>query len=58
LGIYGNVIRQELESDKPVQRYILGFVDYSHPSAAEPLDDAVVRDSSADHGVGAIVGVI
>jgi hypothetical protein len=24
LGIFGNVIRQKLESDKPVQRYILG----------------------------------
>jgi hypothetical protein len=55
LGIFGNVIRQELESDKPVQRYILGLVDYSHPNLSTM---AVVRNSLADHGVRAIVGLM
>ena len=51
LGIFGHVIRQELQGDKAVQGYILGLVNHAHPAAAEFLDDAVVRDGLADHGL-------
>jgi len=32
-----------------VQPSVLGLVDDTHPSTAELLDDAVVRDGLADH---------
>ena len=48
LGIFGHVIRQELQRNKSVQRYILCLVDHTHPPATQPLDDAVVRNGLAD----------
>jgi len=33
----------------PVQGYVLGLVDHTHPAAAELLDDPVVRNGLADH---------
>ena len=32
-----------------MQPRVLGFVDDTHPSTAEFCDDAIVRDSLADH---------
>ena len=32
-----------------MQRHVLGLVDNAHSTAAQPLDDAVVRDGLADH---------
>src|SRR5580692_2470018 len=49
LRIFSNIIRQELQGDKAVQLYVLGFVDHTHPATAELLDDAIVRDGLADH---------
>jgi len=49
LGVFGDIIRQEFEGDKPVQGHVLGLVDHTPPAAAELLDDAVVRDCLADH---------
>ena len=34
--------RQELQRDNAVETQIDGFVDHSHPAAAEPLNDAIV----------------
>ena len=42
LCVLGDVIRQELQSHKAVQPYILGFVHDSHPAPAQLLNDAVV----------------
>ncbi len=53
LRIIGNVVREELQGDKAVQFYVFGFVDHTHASAAEFLDDAVVRDGLADQ-MGAV----
>ena len=50
LGIAGHFVRQKLERDKTVQASIFGFVNHTHATAAELLDDAVVRDGLADHG--------
>jgi len=35
--------------DKTPKLDILSLIDHTHPSAAELLDDAVVRDGLADH---------
>jgi hypothetical protein len=32
-----------------VQARVLGLVDHTHPTTAQFLDDAVVRDGVADH---------
>jgi hypothetical protein len=32
-----------------MQLYVLSLVDHTHPSAAQLLDDAVVRNGLADH---------
>ena len=48
LGILGDLVGQELQSDKAVEASVLGLVDHTHPAAAELLDDAVVRDGLAD----------
>jgi hypothetical protein len=44
LGVFGDVLRQKLQGDKPVQGQVLGLVDHTHTAATELLDDAVVRD--------------
>jgi hypothetical protein len=50
LHIFGNVVRQELKGHKAVQLYVLGLIDHTHTTAAQFLDDAVVRDGLANHG--------
>src|SRR5437899_12016708 len=49
LGIFGHVIRQELQRNKSVQPRVFGLVDNTHAAATELLDDAVVRDGLANH---------
>src|ERR1700690_2747929 len=49
LWVLRYIVRQELQRDKPAKRDILGLIDYTHPAAAELLDDTVVRDGLADH---------
>src|SRR5207302_9098090 len=50
LRISSNVIRQKLQRHKTTELGVLGLVDQTHPAAAEPLDDAIMRDGLADHG--------
>ena len=52
LRVFRNLIRQKLQGDKAVQLYVLGLVDDAHPTAAELLFDAIVRNSLADQRVG------
>jgi hypothetical protein len=47
--VFGYVVGQELKGDEATEFYVLSFVDHTHPPAAQPLDDAVVRDGLADH---------
>src|SRR5690242_19759369 len=49
LRIAGNFIGQELQGYETVQPCILGFVDDTHSSATDFLDDAVVRNGTLDH---------
>jgi len=34
-----------------VELHVFGLVDDTHPSAAKFIDDAIVRDGLADHGL-------
>jgi hypothetical protein len=47
--IFDYVIRQKLQGDKSVKTDVLGLVDNAHATAAQLLDDAVVRDDAVDH---------
>src|ERR1700676_2335609 len=51
LGVAGNFIRQELEGDKTMEPCVLGLIDYPHSAATQRLDNAVVRNGFADHGL-------
>jgi hypothetical protein len=48
LHIFGHIFRQELQGHKTVKAGIFGFIHYTHPSTAQLLDDAVMRDGLAD----------
>jgi len=43
------IVRQEFEGDEAAEVHILGFIDHTHPTAPEFLDDAVVRDRLTYH---------
>jgi hypothetical protein len=49
LRVLGNIVRKEFQSDEAPKVGVLGFVDHTHPAAAELLDDAVVGDGFAYH---------
>ena len=49
LGIVNHIVRQEFQGDEAAEFGIFGFVDHTHPAAAELLNDAIVRDGLADH---------
>ncbi len=42
---------EEFNRDFPVEPLVLSQVDLAHATTPELLDDAVVRDGLADHGV-------
>ena len=44
--------RQELDGDLPAEANILGAVDDAHAAAAKLLEDPVMRDGLAKHGMG------
>src|SRR5580658_6150030 len=48
LMVFGDIVGQEFESDKTMEACVLGFVDHTHPTTAELLDNPVVRDGLAD----------
>src|ERR1700722_3539732 len=48
LRVFGYLIGQELEGNKPAELHIFGLINHTHPSAAKLLNDAVVRDGLTD----------
>ena len=52
----GPRLGQKLQRDETVEPSVLGFVDHAHTAAAELVDDAVVRNGSADHGLADHLG--
>ena len=49
LSVSGNLLRQELQGDETMEPGVFGLVDHTHPAAAQPFDDAVMRDGLAEH---------
>jgi hypothetical protein len=49
LRILSHIFRKELQSDEAVQAGILGLVNDAPTAAAQFVDDAVMRNGSADH---------
>ena len=43
------VLREELQRDKAMKLRVFGLIHHTHPTTAEFLNDAVVRDGLADH---------
>jgi hypothetical protein len=42
-------LRKKLDGNEAAELSVFGFVDLTHPAAAQHLDDAIVRDDLADH---------
>src|ERR1700689_5202689 len=49
LRIFRQFIGQEFQGDKAAKLGVLSLVDHTHATASELFDNAVVRDSLADH---------
>ncbi len=50
LRVVSEIVGKKFESDKTAEARVFGFVDDAHSTAAEFIDDAVVRDGLADQG--------
>jgi hypothetical protein len=46
------IVGKKFESDQAAESGVFGFVDDAHTTAAELLNDAIVRKSLAENGVG------
>src|SRR5580693_10353259 len=51
LRVFRDVVRQEFQGDEAMEADVLGFVDDAHSSAAEAVQDAVVRKCLVNQGV-------
>ncbi len=49
LGVLSDVVREEFKRNKTVQPGVFGFVNHTHPAAAQLRDNLVVRDGLPDH---------
>ena len=52
LVVVGYFFGEEFESDKTVQPSVLRLIDDTHATAAKLFNDAVVRESLANQGLG------
>jgi hypothetical protein len=43
-SVSGHILGQEFEGDESVEASIFGFIDDPHPAAAQPFEDAVMRN--------------
>src|SRR5579859_5144586 len=50
LRVVSNIVRQELQGDQASQRDVLGLINDTHSTAAQLIQDAVMRDGLADDG--------
>src|SRR5208282_3534351 len=50
-GIFRDVAGKKLQRDEAAEIHVLGFVDHTHPAAAQFLDDAIVRDGLSNHSM-------
>src|SRR6516165_5544828 len=56
LAVPGEPLGQEFERDEAMQPGVLGLVNHAHAPAAEFLQNAIVADSTADHGRNLLSG--
>ena len=50
--VVGHVVGKEFQRHAAAQARVFRLVDHAHPTAAEFVDDRVVGNGAADHGVG------
>ena len=50
LRVVGQILRQELQRDRPAELGVLSLVNHTHAPAAELFDDPVMGDDFANHG--------
>jgi hypothetical protein len=50
-GIRRQFPGEDLQGDSPMQLAIVGDEDLSHAAGTDPLQDLVVREAGADHGM-------
>jgi hypothetical protein len=51
LRVTGNFLRQELKGDEAMQPRVFSFVNHAHPATAKLIDNPVMGNGLADHGV-------
>ncbi len=49
-GVVSQLIGQELQGHRPVERPVLGEKDLAHAACAEPFADLVLRDALTGDG--------
>ena len=51
LGVVGKFVRKELQGDEASELGVFSLVNHAHPTAAQLIHYAIVRDGLPDHGV-------
>ena len=52
LRVLGNIVGKEFQGDEAIEFEVLGFVNHTHATSAEFLDDAIVGNMTAEDGCG------
>jgi len=52
LCVQSQIFGKKFQGHETGEAGIFGFVDYTHPSSAEFLEDAVMRNGLSEHGAG------
>ena len=56
--ITGHQLREKLQRDKAAKFRVFGFIDHTHPTAAQLLDDAVMGEGLADYVKASPVAIV
>jgi len=51
MAVSGQLLREELQGNGALELGVFGLVDDTHATAAELLDDPVMRNGLADHDI-------
>ena len=50
--VLGDIVEEKFQCDKMAQLGVLSLINHPHAATAEFFNDAIVRDSLAEHGRG------
>ena len=50
--VLGDIVGKKFQRDKTAQLGVISLINYPHAATAELCNDAIVRDSLAEHGRG------